>query len=197
MKIKGLSSKTINRVAEIHYHELPGFLSEIGEEFLKNFYMVSLEIPEMFTVVVEHNGEVIGFASASVSTKGFNKKILFKAPFFFGWFILKRIVVKPALFIKAIKVFFYPGFTHDYPELFSIATDKKHRRVGVGKILFDEVIAEFKKRGVQDFLIGVYEKLPANNFYRKIGCEFYKRFDFLDEKMNYYIFRIYGNNKKS
>ncbi len=190
MEIQALTPKTINRVAEIHYHELPGFLSEIGEEFLRKFYKISLKIPEMFTIIAIRDEEILGFSSASVSTEGFNKKILLKAPFSFGWLMLKRFIVKPSLFIKAIRVFFYPGFTHDNPELFSIATDKNYRRTGIGKMLFDGTINEFKKREVNKFLIGVYEKLPANNFYKKIGCSLYDSFDFLGEKMNYYIYEI-------
>ncbi len=188
--IKSLIISDIPQVAKIHKQELSGFLPELGDEFLKKFYSVSLSTPEMFTLVEKKNEQILGFVSGIRSAKGLYHKVILKDLFGFGILFLRYIVTHPEKIVKMLKILTYPGFAMDSPELLTIAVKKEYQKQGIGKKLFHEVAKEFQKREIKRFKISVYDRLPANGFYKKIGCKFNSSFEFLGEKMNYYSFNI-------
>jgi len=184
--IKKMGGADITSIARIHKTELSGFLPELGEDFLKKFYAASFHIPEMFTLVEKKNEQVLGFVTGCISTKDLYKKVISCDIFGFTTLILGYFITHPTQIVKLVKMLTYPGFADDSPELLTIAVDKKYQRRGIGKKLFHETVLEFKKRGIRKFRISVYKRLPANEFYKKIGCKFNNSFDFLGERMNYY-----------
>lgn len=186
--IKNLEIADISQVAKIHERELSGFLSRLGSPFLEKFYRASLDIPEMFTLVKKQNEQILGFVSGIVSTKGLYKKVIFRNPIFFGILFLRHFITHPQEIIQVLKILTYPGFSEDNPELLTIAVVSEAQRKGIGTKLFHACVREFRKRGIRKFKISVYERLPANVFYQKIGCRFENSFNFLGEKMNYYSY---------
>jgi len=80
-------------------------------------------------------------------------------------------------------------------ELLTIAVDQHFQRKGIGKKLFEKTIHEFIKRKIHKFKISVYDKLPANEFYLKVGCKMDSSFEFLGEKMNYWKYNIEHRTK--
>jgi len=190
LMIKKLTSQDINQVAKLHRRQLPGFLSELGEEFLGKFYKVSLGIPEIFTLVEKRNGQMIAFACCAESAKDLYGKIIFRDILSFGMIFLRYFITHIKDSVKLVKTLSYPGFRDDIPELLTIAVKKEHQGKGIGRKLFTAAVEEFRKRGVEKFQISVYDRLPANKFYQKIGCKFERSFDFLGEKMNYYSYKI-------
>jgi ribosomal protein S18 acetylase RimI-like enzyme len=189
-KIEYLKPDDIGQVVEIYHRELPGFLSRLGPDFLNEFYKVSLGVPEMLTFVYKEKGEVLGFASGVNGLKGINRRIIMKHPIKFGYLLLKHIITHPADSPKMMKTLGYPGFSGEMPELLTIAVSKKHRGKGIGRKLLKAVSEEFKKRGKKQFLVSVYDRLPANIFYLKTGGKLHKSFDFLGGKMNYYLYEL-------
>lgn len=188
--IKEVTSEDIPQVAKIHKQELPGFLSELGEDFLKKFYEVSLDIPEMFTLVDIENEQVLGFITGTTKVKGLYKRVLLKDITSFIFLFSNNLFTHPQNIVKMAKTLSYPGFADDVPELLTIAVEKDCRNRGIGKKLFLQTAKEFQKRGYQKFRVSVYERLPANEFYKKIGCRFERSFLFQNEKMNYYSYII-------
>ena len=182
--------RDIDQVAKLHRSELPGFLSELGEGFLKRFYKASLILPEMFTIVLVKNGQILGFVSCATRLEGLYKKIFAKDPFGFISALLSYSITHPEGIVRMMKTMVYPGFYGDIPELLTIVVAKSQRNRGLGGKLFLCAFREFGKRGIKSFRVSVYGKLSANSFYKKIGCSFEKQFDFMGEKMNYYR---YGN----
>ncbi|MBI5452439.1 GNAT family N-acetyltransferase [Candidatus Gottesmanbacteria bacterium] len=195
--IRKLSITDIPQVARIHKQELSGFLPELGLQFLENFYKASLDIPEMFTLVEKKNEQILGFVSGIESAKGLYKKVIFKNPIGFAILFLRYFVTHPEKIVKMVKILSYPGFADDSPELLTIAVKKDYQKRGIGKNLFQKTVEEFTKRKIKKFKISVYDKLPANGFYKKIGCKFVNSFEFLGEKMNYYSYEIKILNPKS
>lgn len=193
--IKRLEEAYIPQVVKIHRGELHGFLPEMGEKTLKKFYEVSLTIPEIFTLVEKENEQILGFATAATSTKGLYKKIISADILSFIYLILNNFVTHPGNIVKAVKTLTYPGFADDIPELLTIAVNKRYQGRGIGTKLFKEIAREFKRPGLKKFRTSVYDKLAANNFYKKMGCQFEKSFTFLGEKMNYYSYVIRGNRE--
>lgn len=186
--IKNLTLIDIPQVARIHKQELSGFLPELGVEFLENFYKVSLDIPEMFTLVEKKNEQILGFVSGIESAKGLYKKVILKNPIGFGILFLRYFITHPEKIVNMLKILTYPGFSDDSPELLTIAVKKDYQKRGIGKNLFQKTVEEFRKRKIKKFKISVYDKLPANGFYKKISCKFLSSFNFLGEKMNYYSY---------
>ncbi len=186
----------IHKVAELHQLELDGLLSELGIEFLEKFYRCSLSIPEMWTIVEKRNDHILGFVSGVTNVNGLNKKIILKDLWGFIILFLKIFITQPRLIVKTVKTLTYPGFSHDGPELLTMVVDKKHQKEGIGRNLFKKATSEFRRRGIKSFRISAYDRLPANGFYKHIGCTLESSFMFLGEKMNYYQYKIKDQRSK-
>lgn len=185
-----LEDQDISQIAGLHHVELNGLLSELGVGFLEKFYRCSLSIPSMWTIVEKKNDQILGFVSGVTNVNGLNKKIIFKDLWGFMFLFLKIFITQPKLIVKTVKTITYPGFGHDSPELLTMVVDKKHQGEGIGRSLFEKCVEEFRKKGIKSFRISAYDRLPANGFYKHIGCRFDKSFMFLGEKMNYYVYKI-------
>ena len=188
--IKELNREHIRQVASIHKRELSGFLPELGIEFLELFYTTSLSMPEMFTYVEEEKGEIKGLVTGVTQTKNLYFKIISRQPIRFVVIFLKYFITHFNHLIKFYKILTYPGFSEGGAELLSIAVSNQFQKRGIGKKLFQKTADEFKRRGIGKFKISVYDRLTANGFYIKIGCRLVSSFIFLDERMNYYSFKI-------
>lgn len=184
-----VTKKDITQVVRIHQQELSGFLSDLGDDFLKKFYQTSLDIPEMHTIVEKENEQIIGFVTYATSVKGLYFRVVCKDILGFAWLFLKYFVTHIDKVIKVFQAFTYPGFREDIPELLTIVVDRNYQRRGIGRRLFAQVAKEIAKKGYREFKISTYERLPANGFYKKIGCKFDRSFHFLGEKMNYYLYQ--------
>ena len=182
---RSLKSEDIERVSRIHGAELPGFLSKLGSEFLEEFYRVLLDMESVFTYVYEERGLIYGFATGTVSS-GLLKTVIFRRPFKFGLIFLGYFITHPFYLANFIKALSYPGLKQNQAELLTIAVDRNYHKRGVGKRLLDAICKEFRRRGINSFMVSVYDRLPANGFYKKMGFEFEKSFEFLGERMNYY-----------
>lgn len=186
--IRSLEKKDIGTVAALHRKELGGFLSQLGDRFLRTFYKNSLNIPEMFTFVEIKDEHICGFVTGVTGMKGLYKKIISKDILMFGVSLLSYLITHPAKITETMQTLRYPGFEDESPELLTIVIEKSQRGRGLGKKLFSKTADEFKKRGIKKFRISVYDDLPANGFYKKIGCTKVLAFEFLGRKMNYYSF---------
>lgn len=188
--MRKLKDQDISQIAGLHHRELDGFLSELGVEFLEKFYRCSLSIPEMWTIVEKSNDHICGFVSGVMSVNGLNKKIIFKDLWGFILLFLKIFITQPKLIVKTVKTITYPGFSSDSPELLTMVVNRKHQGKGIGRNLFEKCVEEFRKRGIKSFRISAYDRLPANGFYKHIGCRLESSFNFLGSSMNYYRYII-------
>lgn len=188
--IEKLQKNQIKQIARLHRNELSGFLPELGEEFLELFYLSSLNLPELFTFIDVEKGKIQGFVTSISNANGLYKKIVLTYPLRFGSIFLRYIITHIWKTGKIIQILAYPGFSEGGAELLSIAVSGDCRLRGIGKKLLAATAKEFKRRGIKKFKISVYDRLPANGFYKKIGCRKISSFDFLGEKMNYYEYKI-------
>ncbi|OIO14733.1 hypothetical protein COV53_03450 [Candidatus Gottesmanbacteria bacterium CG11_big_fil_rev_8_21_14_0_20_37_11] len=184
-----LTSQDLKAVSAIHQAELPGILSEFGTEFLEKFYRESLHIPELFTFIEKEDEQVIGLITGTTSLDGLYFKVVKRDILGFFSLIMKHLITHPASIFKIIRILTYPGFSNKDSELLTIAVSRRYQKRGIGRKLFASAVKEFKKRKIIHFKIGVYERLKANGFYRKIGCRKLHTFNFLGEQMNYYVYR--------
>lgn len=187
--IEKLEQRDIDQLVRLYRRELPGFLSDLGDDFLKRFYQASLSIPKMYTIVEKQNEQIIGFATFVTSVKELYFRTISQDILGFAWIFLRYFITHIDKTIKVLQAFTYPGFREDIPELLTIVVDKNHQGKGIGRKLFSRVSEELAKKGVKEFKISTYACMRANGFYKKIGCKFDRSFNFLSEKMNYYIYK--------
>lgn len=193
--IKRLTNEDISQVARIHKNELFGFLPELGIQFLEKFYKESLTIPEMFTFVEKESDHILGFATGVFTAKGLYSKVISRDIIGFGFLLLSNIIVHPRNLIRMVKTLLYPGFSADIPELLTIAVIRTSQKKGIGRRLVKKIALTFHKKGIKQFRVSVYDRLPANGFYKKIGFTFDRSFSFLGERMNYYIYEIKNTHR--
>ncbi len=188
--IRKLKAGDIDQVVNIHLSQLPGFLSRLGKNFLTKYYQSSLNTLEIFTLVEINDEKISGFATGAVRLKGLIFKIISQDIIGFISLFLNMFFTHPFLLLGTVKTLAYPGFSQDVPELLTIAVKKKYQKRGIGKKLFQEIKKEFHKRGVKNFQVSMYQKLPAAKFYEKMGCHRTGTFTFQSELMNYYMCNI-------
>lgn len=166
------------QVAGIHHKEITrGFLSELGEEFLEEFYRSIIRSEAGFCVVVKADGNIVGFVSGCTNLdrfyKDFFKKHTLKALriLFPKIFNLKRIK-------KIIETLFYPKKERTLPkaELLTIAVKSEFHGKGIAEEMFNIFVDEMKRRGVVEFKVLVGECLErAIGFYEKLGFKLHSK----------------------
>jgi len=165
-------------IARIHKEEINlGFLSELGDAFLTEFYRAIILSPGGFCVVAEDGGKVVGFIAGCESIGKFYK-------FFFKKHTAKalRILLPKAFNVGRVKkifeTLFYPQKEKDTPpaELLTIAVVSLYHGKGVAGPMFKEFVEEMKRREVIEFKVLVGESLSrAIAFYEKIGFIFHSK----------------------
>lgn len=185
--IRKLKAGDIDQVVNIHLTQLPGFLSRLGKNFLTKYYSASLNTPEMFTLVEKQDEQIQGFATGAVRLKGLTIRILFKDVLGFVRIFMNILFTHPILLLRSVKTLTYPGFSQEVPELLTIAVQKNFQNKGIGKKLFQAISKEFHNRGIKNFQVSIYQRLPAGKFYEKMGCCKTGTFTFQSELMSYYM----------
>jgi len=182
------------QIAEIHKKEInQGFLSELGDAFLAEFYRAIIQSPGGFCVVAEDEERVIGFISGCERIGGFYK-------FFFKTHTVKALrILLPKVFNvgrvkKIFETLFYPRKEKNMPsaELLTIAVESAYQGKGIARPLFGAFVEEMKRRGVVEFKVLVGESLPrAIAFYEKLGFVFHSKTEIHSQKPSrVYIHKI-------
>jgi GNAT superfamily N-acetyltransferase len=165
--------KDINEVSKLHYQYIPsGFLSSLGISFLNLLYKSMIDSKYAFCIVVEEEGKIIGFVSGTVSVGGFYKEFL-KKNFLMASIILLPKFLNLKIARRIFETFFYPvKKEQNLPnaELLSIVVEKNYQGKGISQKLFERLVEEFSKKGINQFKVVVGSNLiPACKFYEKMG----------------------------
>ncbi len=182
----------IDEVVNIRYKELSsGLLSKLGKKFLYEYSKSLLKTPGIFVFVAKNNDRIVGFVSLTDEIERLHLRVIRNN--FWGIFkaLIEHLFLHPTSIGKIWETLSYSGFSNGGAELLSMAVDSSHQRKGWGKKIFQKVKREFRKKGIKYFRVSTYEKdIGANFFYKKMGCNLEKSFNFRGEKMNYYIYKV-------
>ena len=151
-----------------------GFLSTLGQAFLKQIYQAVPTCPSSFGYVFEQHGQVLGFIACAESTASFYKQALKRRMLPMLW-SLKRHVLHPLKVKRMWQTLRYPADVgRDLPaaEVLSIAVDEDARGLGVGKALAAAAIEELRRRGIDRLKVAVGADAPAIAFYERCGFTF-------------------------
>jgi ribosomal protein S18 acetylase RimI-like enzyme len=167
----------LSEVAKLHMEYIKsGFMSQLGERFLKCFYRtISISESSYLAVFINEKNEVCGFISGTVSLLNLKKDF--------------KKNCKLTIVSSFLKLFFTPmkilNFFESYKyaslepikittnsELISIVVKRGCRNKGIAKALYKSLIHFFKEKKVKKFKILVGSNLKeAQKFYEKMGAE--------------------------
>lgn len=173
MKVRHMGYCDINDVSVLHKKYInAGFLSSLGEDFLKLIYKSVNNSSNAFCFVAEEDGKIVGFVSGVLRVGDFYKEFL-KNNFFMASVILIPKIINIRTIKKVFETLFYPmkkkkSLTD--AELLSMVVGEGYQGKGVGQKLFDKLVEEFKRQDVKQFKVVVGAKLTkACKFYGKMG----------------------------
>lgn len=162
------------RLAAIHVKAFEGFfLTTLGIKFLQTYYYTCLKHEKTIAVCAcdDHN-EIIGFASGTIWSKGYNKSIVFSNIVGFGLAFLRIVFTKPKAIIRLqnnMNKDSYKEDKGDYAELLSIAILPSYKGHGIGKnmlLAFERAALEKNSEKIS---------LTTDYFNNHDVIEFYKR----------------------
>jgi ribosomal protein S18 acetylase RimI-like enzyme len=174
MIIKRLNPDDAAEVASLHSSCLKsGFLSSLGQPFLKRLYESMIDSENAFCLVARSETQIVGFISGASSTSRFYAEF-FRRNAFRGTAVIVRKLFQKGVLMRIIETLRYPSVRlPNVPsaELLSIAVREGFRNGGIGKLLFFGLVNEFKEREIRRFRIVVGNELAAaNHFYRQMGA---------------------------
>ena len=152
-----------------------GFLSSLGDRFLRQLYRAIPSCPGGFGFVWrEEDGRVLGFIACTPHVGTLYKQVLWRRGFFL-FLPLARFLLRPAVLKRMVQTLRYPGQkTADLPpaEVLSIAVDGSTHGRGIGKALMAAAIDEFARRGIRSIKVAVWAgNTTANEFYKRTGFQ--------------------------
>ena len=203
-RIIPLSYHHIDAVARLHREAIPSaFTSFLGESFLKIFYRTLIESSYCFGFsVVDENNNVLGYITGASRLSGFNRDFLMR-----NFLTVPFLILPKVLSWKIFKSIFQSLFMgrqdrkKDLPEaeIISVAVVPQFRGMGIGRRLMNVALAEFIQNGVQQVKVMVGDKLPANEYYRKLGFEWVEHLEYGSKKgnANVYVKKLLASPKTS
>lgn len=177
VKINDLTVGEIEEVAILHKENInTGFLSSLGINFLKLLYSSIQGSNSGLLVVVKNNEKVQGFVSGTINIKNIYLHLI-KKKLVRGFILVFTKVLSIKKINRIMELLLYPvkkDGKDQIPdaELLSMAVNKNSREKGIGKILYNYLIEEFRKKEIYEFKIVVGDNLMgAQKFYDKMGAE--------------------------
>ncbi len=181
-------------VARLHAEGIPtGFLSSLGQRFLKQLYIALPRCPAGFGYVwVDDDQQVQGFICCTESTGRVYKQALRRRALFMGLPLLRHML-RPRTIKRMIHTLRYPNEVAEadksipVAELLSIVVAEGGRGKGVGKALVAAADAEFRRRDISQYKVAVWDQNDsANAFYQRCGFELTLQRTHHDLGMNIY-----------
>jgi len=176
IKIRLIDREDCEQVARLHTTNIQiGVLSILGISFVKLIYQSMIGSNNAFCIVAEDNNKIVGFVSGTTSLNKFYKEFI-KNNFIKAPIVLLPKIINPKIMRKIFNILLYPNRVHGLPEaeFMSIVIDERYRVKGLARILINELIKDFKKRGINKFKSVVSSSLVSvYKFYEIMGATFH------------------------
>lgn len=189
--IRRADKADLNSIVAIHQQAFPDFfLTTLGDRFLLLYYDCMCKSNQAVTLCAEWNGEIIGFATSSYYSHGFNRTLIKKHLFKFGLMGFELLFSKPRAFLRLAKNLDKEAEGNttkdngEYAELYSIAVKPGNQGAGIGKKLLTTIEQEVAKHNCMISLTTDYfHNDKTIGFYHSLGYQ------------DYYVFTAYPNRK--
>lgn len=186
-----LDRPALREVARLHQLALPhAFLSSLGVELLAEFYAGIHRFKGGILLTARSNegaGPIVGFVSGVNDVAAFHRWLTrkhFPRSAFRLLPSLALLACRPGVWKKLAELLFYPRrakqISVELPaaELLSLGVASTHRRQGIARELYVELLNHFRQANVIAFRILVGGQLPeAPAFYQAQGAQEVARFE--------------------
>lgn len=183
MEVVKLTVKDYKKISKVHTKAFEGFfLTSLGDDFLKTYYKSCLGIKETIAFgIFNDNQNLVGFATGTVISKGYHKKVFFRNLIGFLKSLLKPLIGNPKVFIRLLKNYDKVNHLNDdamYAELLSIGVLPEYNGKGLGGELLLHFENEVRSRGALKVALTTdfYNNEKAIGFYRKLGYTIFYEF---------------------
>lgn len=149
------------------------FLPKLGQAFLRRMYLAHITDPGSVCLVVENDGQVVGYTAGAISLSAVRKRFLRRHGLPAGIAIAPRIL-RPGIARRFLESARYPETTRGLPEpeLAFIAVHARYRSMGVGRRLGRALVDELRARGAAEVKAFVGARNEASNrMFEQIGFE--------------------------
>lgn len=173
--VRPLEKRHASAAATLHRLGIQtGFLSSLGQRFLRQLYAAIPSCPSGFGYVWEEpDGNILGFIACAEATGRFYKQALLRCGLPMGLVMLPRAIARPSVVKRAVETLRYPGDAADElpsAEVLSIAVSEEARGQGVGRALMQAALEDFARRNVHRVKVAVDAgNIGANRFYERCG----------------------------
>ena len=182
MIIRKVDIADVPAIVDIHSQAFPEFfLTTLGSRFLRLYYKCMCTSEEAVTFCAETEGRVVGFATSSYYSRGFNTTLIKKNPFSFGLMAVELLFTRPGALLRLARNLDKKdgGDTvedaGDYAELYSIAVLPAFQGEGIGKKLLmatEDDVAKHNRRislttdyDHNEKTIGFYHSMGYRDYY--------------------------------
>lgn len=176
MTIRNANENDIEGIVRMHCSAFKGFfLTSLGADFLKFYYLNFVRSKETVTLVAEDGNRVVGFSAATTNCKGFNSRLIKSNLFGFCMLTLKLIFTNPKALLRLVKNLTKKSSEIDdneeYAELYSIGVDQSQQGKGIGKLMLTKTEVALKHKGVEKVSLTTdyNENEHAIGFYKSMG----------------------------
>lgn len=176
MTIRNANENDIEGIVRIHCSAFKGFfLTSLGADFLKFYYLNFVRSKETVTLVAEDGNRVVGFSAATTNCKGFNSRLIKSNLFGFCMLTLKLIFTNSKALLRLVKNLTKKSSEIDdneeYAELYSIGVDQSQQGKGIGKLMLTKTEVALKHKGVEKVSLTTdyNENEHAIGFYKSMG----------------------------
>lgn len=193
IKISFVTTSDIHSIAHLHHQELPGLLSELGEDFLRAFYRGAFRAKGTITLIAKKDKAVLGYALVGFDRRAILGPIISENPREIITTSFLAFLRRPSSLQKLVQIPFAPKFSPKEicGEILSLAVDRSSQRKGVGRALFKSLQKELRRVGVSKFVVMTFTGLSkANAFYKAMGGKLILEKRFLGEQVRYYCFGL-------
>lgn len=191
-RVQPMGKRHARSAAILHRAGIPtGFLSSLGEGFLRQIYAAMPAAPAGFGYVWEEiDGRVLGFVACAESTGQLYKQALLRRGVPMAAALLPRCL-RPSILRRLWETLRYPsevGESLPAAELLSIAVSEEARGQGVGTALVAAAFDEFRRRNIARVKVAVgADNEAANRFYRRCGFRLVRSRMHHGRPMNLYV----------
>ena len=190
MVVRNLTPSDYPKLADVHTSAFSGFfLTSLGTTFLRTYYKSCLKDKTTIACgITDEHDNFLGFATGTINSKGYHRRILFDNLFLFLISIGRAVLARPRILLRLIKNLEKNQKIEDkqdYSELLSIGVRPESKGKGIGEMLFFAFEKEAKERGAAKIALttDLLNNDKVINFYYKCGLE------------KFYEFQTYPNRK--
>ena len=188
-----LEEKHFAEISVIHRNALEGdFQVLLGKSFLKKMYKRYKTSEYGTGYIFMDTDRVAGFVLGAYDIVRFQQEVISKDGMSLFFIALSRILLHPLMIPSLLRQFFLNlnlKKVESRAELVTIAVDSSYRNRGIGVLLFQALVEDFRKKGIISFKLTTDGENEANSrFYKKLGFTVAYSFNRFGIKQNIYTY---------